>query len=139
MIHFILSMGPFGELNIIILFAILIMALRNAYVLFISRNPERIARLGRSINAMLFWGVIVVLLGFLGTFLGASSMMNVLASIEDAGTRIIPVMMAGICKLLVLVNFSLGSFTAVALVWYLFTWRHRKLLDEKLRNDYRGV
>ena len=42
-------------------------------MLFISKNPDRIAKLGRSINAILFWGVITLLLVVFGTFAGASA------------------------------------------------------------------
>jgi len=134
MINFIREMGPVGLVNVAILALISIVGLKNAYLLFIKKPHERLTKLGGSINAMLFWAAIMVILGFIGTFIG---LQIAIGSIMGPGADI-RVFLAGVFSLLKLVIFSLTSFTIIAVVWYLFTWQHRKLLESSMKKVYSG-
>ena len=132
MIEYIQYMGPLGLLNVIILVFIVIFGIKNAYLLYIRKPHENLAKLGRSINAMLFWGAIIVILGFIGTFVGLQGAID---SVMDAGADA-KVLLGGIFLLLKLVIFSLTSFTIISIVWYLFTGQHRKLLERSMKEKY---
>ncbi len=132
MIHFLLQIGPLGELNVLILAFIIVFGLKNAYLLYIRKPHEQLTKLGRSINKMLFWGAIIVILGFIGTFLGLQ-----IALKSQMGPRTdIRLLFGGILVLLKLVIFSLTSFTVISVVWYLFTCQHRKLLESSMKEKY---
>ena len=133
MLEYILDMGPFGLLNVVILAVILIIALKNAYLLYIRRTPENLPGLGRSINTMLFWGAMVVVLGLLGALVGMQTGTD---SILASGTRDFRVMLGGLSMILKLVVFSLACFTVISIVWFAFTGRHRKLLEQAMREQY---
>ena len=132
MINYIMDMGPLGLLNVLILAFIIVFGLKNGYLLFIKKSQEKLTKLGRSINAMLFWGAIIVILGFIGTFVG---LQVVIDSLMDAGADF-KVFLVGIFILLKLVIFSLTSFTIISIVWYLFTCQHRKLLERSMKEKY---
>ena len=101
-----------GLLDILILFFIIVFGLKNGYLLFIRKPHDNLTKLGRSINKMLFWGAIMVILGFLGTFIG---MQVVIESFMRAGENAdVTVFLAGIYILLKLVIFSLTSFTIIS-------------------------
>ncbi|MFC1552161.1 hypothetical protein ACFL6P_06290 [Candidatus Latescibacterota bacterium] len=173
-----------GKLNIIILFFITIFALKNAYVLFIKKPRENLAKLGRSINTMLFWGAIIFILGFLGALLGFQGIVDSVRNsyktragdviVQKDGLvvvvdpreniNIVPkqepipqekialsdtvhvkagtiygkeaVVLGGIQMLLKLIIFSMTSFIIVSIVWYIFTSRHRKLLERAMKEAY---
>ena len=132
MIRFIQDIGPMGELNVIILVFIIIVGIKNAYLLFIKKPHEQLTKLGHSINAMLFWGAIIVILGFIGTFVGLQVALE-----SQMGPRAdIRLLFGGIFVLLKLVIFSLTSFTIISVVWYLFTCQHRKLLESSMKEKY---
>ena len=132
MIYFLRQIGPLGILNVIILALIIVVGLKNAYLLFIKKPHEKLTKLGRSINAMLFWGAIIVILGFIGTFIGLQIVLNSQMG-PNADIRLL---FGGIFVLLKLVIFSLTSFTIISVVWYLSTWQHRKLLESSMKEKY---
>ena len=125
------NMGGIGLFCTLILAFIIIIGLKNGYLLYIRKPHERLTKLGRSINTMLFWGGVIVVLGFLGTFIGLQSIIDL---VMDAGADAdVKVLLGGIFLLLNLVIFSLTSFTVISIVWYLFTARHRKLLELSMK------
>ncbi len=130
--EFLMDIGPLGLLNVLILSFIIVFGLKNAYLLYIRKSHEHLTKLGRSINTMLFWGAIMVILGFIGTFVG---LQVVIDSLMDAGADF-KVFLVGIFILLKLVIFSLTSFTIISIVWYLFTYQHRKLLESSMKEKY---
>ena len=130
--EFLMYIGPLGQLNVIILGFIIVFGLKNAYLLYIRKSHERLTKLGRSINTMLFWGAITVILGFLGTFIG---LQVAIESLMDAGADV-KVFLVGILILLKLPIFSLTSFTVISIVWYLFTSQHRKLLERSMKKTF---
>ncbi|MFC1541123.1 hypothetical protein ACFL50_01595 [Candidatus Latescibacterota bacterium] len=134
MFEYILDMGPMGLINIFIFAFIIIFALKNFYQLYIKKTHKNLSKLGRSINTMLFWGAIVVVLGFLGTFLG---LLGAIDSVLKSGTKAdVRVLLGGISLVLKLLIFSLTSFTVISIVWYLFTAQHRKLLERSMKEAY---
>jgi hypothetical protein len=183
--EYIWDMGPIGMLNCIILLIITIFALKNAYMLFIKKPRENLAKLGRSINTMLFWGAIVLFLGFLGSILGFQGIVDSVKNsyrsragdVFNMGSQTIVVdprenpkfvpkqepiprkiiaqpdtvhvkagsivkggklvvVLGGIQMLLKLIIFSMTSFIIVSIVWYIFTTRHRKLLELAMKEAY---
>jgi hypothetical protein len=121
------SIGVFGLVITVILAVIFIFAIKNAYLLYLKKPNGNLNRLGRSINSMLFWGGIVFVLSFLGTFI--TIQVNI-PSIVNPDPRVI---FAGIHVLLKLVIYGLTSFTIIALVWFLFTNRLQKLLERSMK------
>ncbi|MFC1490684.1 hypothetical protein ACFL6K_05695 [Candidatus Latescibacterota bacterium] len=134
MSRYIMELGHMGLIIIFILSIITIFALKNAYMLYIKKPKENLSKLGRSINTMLFWGAIIVILGFLGTFQGFQ---NVVEYMSQAGSSIdLPVFFEGVFLLLKLVIFSLTSFTIISIIWFIFTAKHRKLLERSMKESY---
>ncbi|MFC1650822.1 hypothetical protein ACFL2X_04565 [Candidatus Latescibacterota bacterium] len=74
--EYFMDTGPWGIFNFIIWFFIAVFGLKNAYMLYIRKPKENLSRLGRSINTMLFWGAISVILCFLGTFVAFQSIIS---------------------------------------------------------------
>ena len=129
---YIAQLGPFGLLNIIILAFIIFFGLKNAYLLFIKRTQKNLSKLGRSINSMLFWGVIIIILSFLGTFLGSQAVFKVGMN-QNSDSR---VLFGGFYILFKLLTFSFTSFTIISIVWYIFTGQHRRLLERSMKEKY---
>ncbi len=132
MIENIQEMGPFGLYGILMVVIIAIFGLKNGYLLFIKKPKENLAKLGRSINAMLFWGAILLIISFLGTFL--STQVAIESVLHPNGD--IRVMFGGIYNILSLVIFGLTSFTIISIVWYIFTGQHRRLLELSMKEKY---
>jgi len=133
MFEYIMDMGPMGLLIVIILAFIFIIGLKNAYLLYIKKPLANLPKLGRSINAMLFWGAMVAVLGFIGSFIGMQTGMVNMATV---GARDFSIFLGLISIVLKLVIFSLTSFTVISIVWYVFTSRHRKLLERSMKAQY---
>ena len=131
--EFLMDIGPLGKLNVLILAFIIVFGLKNGYLLFIRKPHEHLTKLGRSINTMLFWGAIIVILGFIGTFVGLQYVLKFFIIPQEPDIK---VLLVGIIVLLKLVIFSLTSFTIISIVWYLFTCQHRKLLERSMKEQY---
>jgi hypothetical protein len=135
MTYILKEMGPMGLLDVLILIFIIVFGIYNGYLLIIKRSHENLSQLGRSINSMLFWGAIIVILGFLGTFIGLQC---VFQSMEGADADIgnLRVLFGGILMLMKLPILSLTSFAAIAIIWHIYTSRYRRLLERSMKEKH---
>ena len=69
MLTFIQQSGPFILLQFLLALIVLVLTVVNLARL-ISHKGERAARLGTSIDAILFWGCLTAIFGFLGQWVG---------------------------------------------------------------------
>jgi biopolymer transport protein ExbB/TolQ len=114
MIRLFIAGGPYMILLALLALVVLLLSAKNAIDLFAwrGRDPERLAR---GLDAILFWGCISAVLGFLGQFSG--SYLSLMA-IRKAGL-VHPGMLAeGIAVSLLSTIFGLAILAVSALLWF---------------------
>ena len=129
MLFFLSDLGFLGIVNMIIAFAVIILAIKNAIELFISKRKERLGGLENSINAILFWSGLMVVIGFLSSFWGATSVIISLVQANISDTIVILRAIANLLKLIVL---SLSFFTVFAIVWFILRTRYKHLIEKSM-------
>jgi biopolymer transport protein ExbB/TolQ len=93
---------------------ILALAGRTAYPLLASDTPD--PRTETRLQAILFWGVMAVLLGLLGTAVGIIQMAQALSI---AGQAEAPLVYGGIAVVLITLVFGMVIFLVAAICWFL--------------------
>jgi hypothetical protein len=88
MIEFIMAGGPFMYPILIIALANLLMAVRSAIRIF-STDDLDIATETHRVNAILFWGCIALVTGFLAQFSGIYLAANIIAQVRDVSPAIV--------------------------------------------------
>lgn len=92
-----------------------------------AKLPGPNAMVETAIDAVLFWGVWVVVIGLLGTFLGIYQAAGVLAQFGDASPELI---WGGIKVALTTTVFGLLVFSIAALLWMGLRTRYRRVVGE---------
>jgi len=116
----------FGGINVILTLVVLVQAIRCGVDLYIRKREERLPATGNRINTVLFWSGLIVLLGFVQSFWGASSGLE---SVIRSGSSDPKLVYALIAELLQVVIYSLSVFTVSVMIWFVFRSRHTKLLS----------
>ena len=123
------DLGLFGMVNVIIALAVIILAVKIAIELYIRKRNERLLALENSINAILFWSGLIVVLGFLQSFWGA---ITVISSVVAANVSDPLVILGGVADLLKNIILSLSFFSIFSIVWFVFRNRYIRLLDKSM-------
>lgn len=92
---------------------VLVLAVRSAWLL--SRSERSAAEADQRLQAILFWGVMSVVLGFLGTTVGIIQMAQ---AITLAGAVHPPLVWGGFGVALVTLIFGLLIFLVAAVLWF---------------------
>ena len=109
----------------LVIFSIIIIALsvKKAIELFGKKGINKI-KLESGINAILFWGALSVVFGFLGHYLGVYHAMNAIAHARDISPGIVA-MGYGISLITILSGLTI--FIVSALLWFFFRWRLKQM------------
>ena len=124
MLQFIQAGGPFMILILIVSLGLFILMLKSVYDLYFKK--EKITTTSESmINAILFWGCICALLGFLGQITGIYNAVNAIAQAPDISPQI------------VLIGFGMSFITSItglwillisSIVWFVLKGKYRKIV-----------
>jgi len=103
------------------LFAIIIfvLAIKKVIDLFFKKNLTTL-QLEKGINAILFWGAISALLGFLGHYHGLYEAMKAISQAHDISPAIVSM---GYAISLITILSGLWIFFVSAVLWFFFRWR----------------
>lgn len=124
MLRFIQQSGPFILLQFLLALVILILTLVNAVRLALPA-ARRSPNLPRSIDAILFWGCLTAIFGFLGQWVGLNKAANAVA---QAGAVSPPLVILGIGESLGTSVFGMFTLTVAAFLWFaLRVARHRQM------------
>lgn len=114
MLRFIYESGPFIWLQFFLALVIISLALLNAVRLALRRG-SRAARLGASIDAILFWGGLTAVFGFLGQWVGLYRGAN---AIYDAPAVNPELVVLGFGESLGTSVFGMFVLVAAAFLWF---------------------
>lgn len=122
MLRFIQQSGPFVLLQFLLALVILILTLVNGIRLALP-STRRSPGLPRSIDAILFWGCLTAIFGFLGQWVGLNRAANAVA---QAGAVSPPMVILGIGESLGTTVFGMFTLMVAAFLWFgLRLARHR--------------
>ena len=114
MLRFIMEAGPFILPIILLVLVIAALALWNAFCLLRRRQgSEELRR--RSIDAVLFWGAVAAVLGFLGQWMGIHKMTRV---IYQEGVVSPPMVAYGISESLLAPMTGMAVLVGAAFLWF---------------------
>jgi hypothetical protein len=128
MIRFFLNGGALKLPLLILSFIIIFLSIKKIVNLFIRKKLSRTKSEG-GLNAILFWGAISALLGFLFHYLG---LFQAIQGIADAPRNPSPSLVAwGYAISISKIIWGLSNFIFSLFVWYLLRWR----LNNLTKND----
>ena len=122
MINFILEGGPFMMLLLILAIIIIVLSIRRSIELYVKKDLNRV-KLESGINAIIFWGVISLVLGFFAHYLG---LYNAMESIKRANDISPAIVAGGYAESLSTILVGLFTFMFSAIVWFTLRWRYNK-------------
>ena len=123
MIELFYKTGPFAWPLLIMAVAIAILSVKKTVALFGEKGAAR-AEAERGLNAILFWGGISLLTGFLGHYAGVYGAMQAVARAGDVSPA---VMAAGYGESLLTILWGMLIFLFSAIAWFVLRWRYGKL------------
>ena len=118
--------GPLFKLNIVISFIIITLSFYFVVTLISRRNNEKIARMGNSINSILFLSLCLIFLTFMNFYY---DMLKAYSSIAESGTGDPKVIIGGILEWLFSIQFFMALASFFLIVWFLLRAFHRILID----------
>jgi biopolymer transport protein ExbB/TolQ len=125
MINLFVIGGPFMWILLLITLTVLTLSIRDAVALFTGSGLARLESRNGS-GAILFWGCIAAVLGFLGSLSGLYLSMS---AIRQAGVLNPALLAQGIAVALITTIFGLLVLAFSAIAWFILRWRLRKALS----------
>lgn len=123
MLRIFFEMGPFAwPLMIIAVANVVMTVLRASQLGDSSRKPGPAVEAG--VNAILFWGVMALLLGYLGQYSGMYRSLNVIAGAPVINPSLVA---KGIAESISTTIFGLVILVFSSIAWFLLRGRYRKL------------
>ena len=113
MLTFIRQSGPFILLQFLLALLILVLTVVNL-VRLTMRRGERAARLGTSIDAILFWGCLTAVFGFLGQWVGLNRAADAVARLGAVSPQLV---ILGIGESLGTTVFGMFTLVVAAFLW----------------------
>ena len=121
--YFFASMGPFSYPMIIITLAILVLAIRKVIDLFFRKDlPAH--KLERGLHAILFWGSVNAVLGFLGQITGIYRALGVIINATEIAPKVIAM---GFAESFTTTIFGIETGIVAAIIWFILYGRYKKL------------
>ena len=117
--------GPFMLPLVIFLVIILALSVKKTIDLFGGKERNRI-KLESGINAILFWGALSAVFGYLGHYLGVYRAMNEIAHAHDISPGIVAL---GYGISLITILSGLTIFIISAVLWFIFRWRLKQIAE----------
>ena len=124
--------GPLHKLNVVISFIIIALSFYFVIALISSRNRDKLARLGNSINSILFLSLSIIFFTFMNTYY---DMFRAYTSIAQSGTGDPKVIIGGILEWLFPFQFFMALSSFFLIVWFLLRAFHRILIGRAERID----
>ena len=115
--------GEFMWIQLLLFLTVIIFSTKKIYEFFIKKDMPK-NRLISGLNAILFWGGISVLFGFISHFWGVSTAYQRISYAHDISPAIIA---GGYSKSLITINFGLLILLFAAIVWFFLRWRYKNL------------
>ena len=122
MINFIMEGGPFMMLLLILAIIIIVLSIRRIIELYVKKDLNRV-KLESGINAIIFWGVISLVLGFFAHYLGLYNAMEAIMRANDISPAIVA---EGYAVSLHTILAGLFIFLCSAIIWFALRWRYNK-------------
>lgn len=114
MLTFIKQSGPYIFLQFLLALIILVLTVVNLILLTL-REGDRAARLRTSIDAVLFWGCLTAVFGFLGQWVGLNRAAHALTTYGLANPK---AMVLGIGESLGTTVFGMFTLVVAAFLWF---------------------
>jgi hypothetical protein len=127
--------GPYAVVLGVLAVAVFALSVKKSIDLFVRTGLEW-ARLARGVDAILFWGCIAAVLGFLGQF---SASYKSLMVISQAGMLSPQLIAEGIAVSLITTIFGLGILVISAIVWFALKSRLDNLTSHEKEGRTAGV
>ncbi len=115
--------GVFMWLLLIIAISIIILSIKKAIDLFGSKISDP-NHLEKGINAIIFWGGVSLVVGFLAHFWGLQLAMMAISHANDISPTIVA---NGFAVSLITIIFGMLIFLFSAIIWFIFRWQYKKL------------
>jgi len=126
MIRYFFAMGPYGWPLMLLLVVNVVLAIVVA-VRLADRTRRPDAALANRLNAILFWGAIGMVLGFLGQYAGIYRALHAILGASEISPRIVAI---GFAESFTTTLFGLQLFIASAIAWFVLSSRYRKRLAD---------
>jgi len=124
MLQFIKEGGPFMILILIVSAGLLVLIIKSIYDLYFKKEGITIAY-ESTVNAILFWGCISALLGFLGQITGIYIALNIISQAADISPQIV------LMGLKVSFNSTLlGPWVLLfsSIIWFVLKGKYKKIV-----------
>jgi len=115
--------GPFMWLMFFILLIILFLSVRNGVLLFM-RKENYSVKAETSLNGIIFWGALSIVIGFLAHFLGLYHAILAISHSTDISPAVIAM---GYAQSLLTVLFGMTIFIISAIFWFILRWQYKRL------------
>ena len=115
--------GPFMWLMFFILLIILFLSVRNGVLLFM-RKEDYSVKAETSLNGIIFWGALSIVIGFLAHFLGLYHAILAISHSTDISPAVIAM---GYAQSLLTVLFGMTIFIISAIFWFILRWQYKRL------------
>jgi hypothetical protein len=123
--YFIVSMGTYGIIEIVLLVVIAVLAIKKTIDLFVRRGLDA-AGLERGLHAILFWGVIALAAGVLGQVSGIYRALNVIVNATEINPKIVAM---GFAQSFTTTIFGLALFVVAAVIWFALYTQYKRLVS----------
>ncbi|MCP4727625.1 MAG: MotA/TolQ/ExbB proton channel family protein [bacterium] len=121
--EFLYTGGPFMFILLLLLAVILILSIKMIIVLFVKKSRDHLSY-EHTINSILFWGILSLLLGFLGKYAGLYKAMSTIILADDVSPGLL---IAGYQQSLVSALAGLVIAILSFLFWFILKSRLKKL------------
>ena len=125
MLQFIKEGGPFMILILIVSAGLLVLIIKSIYDLYF-KNEEITNTYESKVNAILFWGCISALLGFLGQITGIYLALNIISQAPDISPQIV------LMGLKVSFNSTLLGLWVLffsSIIWFVLKGKYRRIVN----------
>ena len=124
MLNFISTGGPIMYIQLIQVVILIVLTIKKTFELR-HHDENRHAKSETGINAIIFWGLISMVLGFFAHFLGMYEALQVIAEVGSVSPSIIA---AGYSVSLIPIIFGLRIFLLSAISWFTLRWQFIKVV-----------
>ena len=125
MLNFFIQGGSMMMLLLILAIIIIVLSIRRVIELYGKRDLNPV-KLESGINAIIFWGVISLILGYFAHYLGFYNAMEAIKKANDISPAIVA---DGYAKSLSTILAGLFIFMFSAIVWFALRWRYKKTYE----------
>lgn len=123
MSYFFKSMGVFLLPMILFMLAIVGLSIWKIFDLYFRRGLGK-ARMERGLHAIMFWGILSAVFGFLGQITGVYNALQAISKAKEISPQVIA---QGLAQSYTTTIFGVEMLLVAGIVWFLLLGRYRKL------------